>query len=71
MLEYIWGSFMKYIFLINSFTIGKEVDKVIKKINEYAKNNNLEYKVEINSKSKSTEDILKKYKNESNIIKWC
>ena len=59
---------MKYVFLINSFTVGKHVDKLIELIKEYSKDNNINYKIEINSDEISTESILEKYKNSKNII---
>ena len=59
---------MKYVFLINSFTVGKHVDKLIELIKEYSKDKNINYKIEINSDEISTESILEKYKNNKNII---
>ena len=59
---------MKYVFLINSFTVGKHVDKLIELIKEYSKDKNINYKIEINSDEISTESILEKYKNSKNII---
>lgn len=59
---------MRYIFLINQFTLGKKKEKVIKKIHEYAHQHNIDYVIEENSLDISTEDILKKYKNTKNII---
>lgn len=59
---------MKYIFLINSFTVGKYIEKIIELIKEYSNDKNIDFKIEINSKDNSTETILKKYKNSENII---
>jgi len=59
---------MKYIFLINSFTVGKHVDKLVELIKEYSEDKKINYKIEINSNEVSTEDILEKYKNSENII---
>jgi len=59
---------MKYIFLINSFTVGKHVDKLVELIKEYSIDKNINYKIEINSNEVTTEDILDKYKNSKNII---
>lgn len=58
---------MKHIFIINSYTI-KDNDKIINKIKDYCKNNNIDYVIEINSVNNETEVILEKYKNSKNII---
>lgn len=59
---------MKHIFLINSFTIKKRLEEVKGKIISYAKDNELDYVIEVNSKTLSTEEILKKYKDDRNLI---
>ena len=59
---------MKYIFLVNSFSVGNKIDIIINRINSYCKKNYIDYVIEINSKEKSTEDILKKYKYSENFI---
>lgn len=59
---------MKYVFVINSFTIKKDLNKIKANIVDYCKKNNIKYVIEINNKTYSTEDILKKYKNSKNII---
>ena len=59
---------MKYVFIINSFTVKKNLNKIVNNIEEYCKDNNIKYILEINSKKYSTEDILKKYQNSKNII---
>lgn len=59
---------MKHIFLINQFSLKKQTSKIEKKIISLCKKLNLEYKIEINSATFSTEDILKKYVNSQNII---
>lgn len=59
---------MKHIFLINSFTIKKRLEEVKGKIISYAKDNELDYVIEVNSKTLSTEEILKKYKAGRNLI---
>lgn len=59
---------MKYIFIINSFTLKDEINKVIKKIKMYADNNHYAYEIEINNIDNKTEDIVKKYKKCHNII---
>ena len=53
---------MKYIFIINSFTLKDEINKVIKKIKMYAEDNHYDYEIEINNIDNKTEDIVKKYK---------
>lgn len=59
---------MKYIFLINGFTVKDRLeelkDKIILACNKY----NLDYVIEINDRKYSTEDILKKYKKSKHII---
>lgn len=52
---------MKFVFLLNRFTIGKDLDKIIDKIKKAAIKHNLDYIIEINSLDYSTEEILKKY----------
>ena len=59
---------MKYIFVINSFTIKEKSDELCQKITEYCKNKKIDYKIEINSNTKSVEDILKKYQKSQDII---
>lgn len=59
---------MKYIFLVNSFTLKEDINKLIHNIKEYCEKENISYEIEINNESNSTEDILKKYKKSRNII---
>jgi YegS/Rv2252/BmrU family lipid kinase len=59
---------MKYILLINKFSLKKQTQKMNEKITEYCKKNKLDYKIEINSEDCSTEDILKKYTKSKDII---
>ena len=59
---------MKYIFLINSFSVKNEVENVVKRIDILAKTLDLDYEIRINSKELSTESILKEYQKEKNII---
>ena len=59
---------MKYVFLINSFSLKKRTDEVKNKIIQVANNLNLDYIIEVNSSTYSTEDILKKYKDTKNVI---
>lgn len=53
---------MKYIFVINSFTLKDEINEVIHRIKDFCVKNNIEFEVEINNEDNSTEDIVKKYK---------
>ena len=53
---------MKYIFVINSFTLKDEINEVIHRIKDFCVKNNMEFEVEINNDDNSTEDIVKKYK---------
>ena len=59
---------MKYIFLINKFSVKDDTVELIKRINETCNKLNVEYVIEINSDEISTEDIVNKYKNSTNII---
>lgn len=53
---------MKYIFVINSFTLKEEINEVIHRIKDFCIRKNMEFEVEINNEDNSTEDIVKKYK---------
>ena len=53
---------MKYIFVINSFTLKDKINEVIHRIKDFCVKNNMEFEVEINNEDNSTEDIVKKYK---------
>lgn len=59
---------MKHVFLINSFTVKKRLEEVTEKIISYAKDYEIEYVIEVNSKTLTTEQILEKYKNGRNLI---
>ena len=59
---------MKYIFLLNSFSLKNKYNDVYNRIEKLAKRRELDYVIESNSKDVSTEDILKKYKRSKNII---
>ena len=58
---------MKYVFLLNIFG-KKDICDIYQRIEAYAKANNLDYVIEVNSCEQSTEDILIKYKNGNNMI---
>lgn len=53
---------MKYIFIINSFTLKDEINEVIHRIKDFCVRKNMEFEVEINNEDNSTEDIVKKYR---------
>ena len=59
---------MKYIFLVNKFSVKDNTVELIRRINETCNKLNVEYVIEMNSDEISTEDIVNKYKNSSNII---
>ena len=59
---------MKYIFLVNSFTLKEDINKLIHNIKEYCEKEKIDYEIEINNESNSTEDILKRYKKTRNVI---
>ena len=59
---------MKYIFVINSFTLKDEINEVIHRIKDFCVKNNMEFEVEINNEDNSTEDIVKKYKKCDTIV---
>lgn len=53
---------MKYIFVINSFTLKDEINEVIHRIKDFCIRKNMEFEVEINNEDNSTEDIVKKHR---------
>lgn len=59
---------MKYIFMVNRFSVRDKLDKYVDAINKAAKKLKLDYKVEVNNEEISTEDILEKYKKTNYII---
>lgn len=59
---------MKHIFIINSFTTKEKTDEVKEKIKTYCHNKKIDYTIEVNSLETSTEEIVKKYKNNNYII---
>jgi diacylglycerol kinase family enzyme len=59
---------MKHIFLINSYTVKDDVDKLKEKIKEYCKLNKIDYKIEVNGNGLETEDILDNYQDTKYII---
>ena len=59
---------MKYVFIVNSFTLGNKCKIICNKIEKYCMDKKLDYVIEINDTNNSTENIIKKYKNSDNII---
>lgn len=60
---------MKYVFLVNSFSLGNKTEEIIRRINLTCKELNYDnYVIEINSENESTEDVLKRYSTSSNVI---
>ena len=59
---------MKHKFIINSFTTKEKTDEVKEKLKTYCHNKKIDYVIEVNSLEISTEDIVKKYKNNNYII---
>ena len=59
---------MKYVFLVNRFSLKDNTNDVIARIITVANELNLDYQIEVNSSRLSTEDILDKYKDSRNII---
>lgn len=59
---------MKFIFLINSYTVKEKVEDLKLKIYEYCKLNKMDYEIEVNGNGLETEDILKKYKKTKHTI---
>ena len=59
---------MKYIFILNSFTLITEVENIKRRIEEYCTKENMEIIIEINSEEVSTESIVAKYRDQKNIL---
>lgn len=59
---------MKHIFLLNSFSLKEETIKVKEIIEKICKEEKIDYKIEINSNEKSTEEIMGKYQKTNYII---
>lgn len=59
---------MKYIFLLNRFSLKDKLEEVKYLIGNVAKDEKLDYKIEINNKEISTEDIVKSYKGKKVIL---
>lgn len=59
---------MKYIFLLNQFSLKTETNTIKKQIERVCKKKKLDFVIEINSITVTTESILKKYSKSRNII---
>lgn len=59
---------MNYVFIINSFSLKKETNKIKDKLINACEKLNLNYEIEINSNSNPTEKIVKKYHDSHSII---
>ena len=59
---------MKYVFLINTFSLKDKTNEVIDRIDEASNKKHFKYIIETNNEHKSTEDILDTYKNKKETI---
>lgn len=59
---------MRYVFLVNSFSLKDKTLDMIKKVDTVCKKRKMDYVIETNSLEQSTEDILDKYKDSSCVI---
>ncbi len=59
---------MRYIFLINSFSLRKESEDTIRKIKILGETLGLDYEIRVNSPTITTEDILSEYRSDENVI---
>ena len=59
---------MKYIFLLNQFSLEEKTFAFKKQIKKVCKEKGLDYVIEMNDLHTTTEDILNKYKDSKNII---
>lgn len=59
---------MKHIFMINRFSLRERLDSYTKIIKKAADELGLDYKIELNDETTTTEDILERYKNDECII---
>lgn len=57
------GDTMKYIYILNRFSLKNKLNPLIEKIKKVSKKKKMDYEIEINNKEVSTEDIVKKYKS--------
>ncbi len=59
---------MKYIFLLNRYSLKDNLDSVSKKIESICKEKKYEYVIEVNNSDCSTEDIVRSYKGKKVIL---
>ena len=59
---------MKHIFLINRFSLKHRTDKMVETIKKVCKRRKMDFEIEINNNSFSTEDTINKYKHTKHII---
>ena len=59
---------LKHIFMINRFSLRERLDSYTKIIKKAADELGLDYKIELNDETTTTEDILERYKNDECII---
>ena len=58
---------MKHVFILNSFSNNK-VNSMVNRIKDVCNKLDIDYTIEINNSDKSTEDIVKYYKNKKVIL---
>ena len=59
---------MKHVFLVNSFSLKENTNKLISKIKEVCEKEKIDYSVEVNNEVTSTEDLVKNYRGEKCIL---
>ena len=59
---------MKYIFLVNRFSLKKNTIKMVDTLKKVCKKRKLDFVIEVNNDNVSTEDIINKYKNTKHIF---
>lgn len=59
---------MKYVFIINSYTLYDNCNIIKNNISNYCESNGINYVIEVNGNSYNTKFIMNKYKNSKNII---
>ena len=59
---------MKYVYLLNRFSLKDKLDSLVKRIDQVSKKRKLNYVIEINDLNTSTEDIVEKYKDKKCIL---
>lgn len=59
---------MKYVFLLNRFSLKNKLDAVLERIKTYAESKGFDHIIEVNNDEISTEDILEKYEKEECVV---